>query len=87
MSSKQKHVNPITVKRLLRISPRATSRTSPRTPPILRLDEDSLRKIFDKYNETVTPKERIMARNILKTTDKDTLSKIIRIVKCKTKKW
>jgi hypothetical protein len=102
MSSKQKHVNPITVKRLLRISPRATSRTSPRTPPILRLDEDSLRKVFEKYsemvdkpkniadellqvfksnpNDKISPIERNRARNILETTDLDTLYKIWRIV-------
>jgi hypothetical protein len=111
-------VNPITVKRLLRISPRATSRTSPRattltspratsrtsprTPPILRLDEDSLRKVFEKYSEmvdkpkfiaeklleafksnpddTISPRERKMARNILETTDLDTLYKIWHIV-------
>ena len=118
MASNQKHVNPITVKRLLRISPRATSRTSPRattltspratsrtsprTPPILRLDEDSLRKVFEKYSEmvdkpkfiaeklleafksnpddTISPRERKMARNILETTDLDTLYKIWHIV-------
>jgi hypothetical protein len=110
MASNQNHVNPITVKRLLRISPRATtiispratSRTSPRTPPILRLDEDSLRKVFEKYSEmvdkpkfiadrlhqifksnpddTISPRERKMARNILETIDLDTLYKIWRIV-------
>jgi hypothetical protein len=101
MASNQKHVNPITVKRLLRISPRATTRTSPRTPPILRLDEDSLRKVFEKYSEmvdkqiaqklrevfksknpydTILPNQRKMARNILETTDLDTLYKIWSIV-------
>uniref|UniRef100_A0A6C0LP92 Uncharacterized protein n=1 Tax=viral metagenome TaxID=1070528 RepID=A0A6C0LP92_9ZZZZ len=102
MASNQTHVNPITVKRLLRISPRATTRTSPRTPPILRLDEDSLRKVFEKYSEmvdkpkiiadkllqvfksnpydTISPIERKRARNILETTDLDTLYKIWSIV-------
>jgi len=105
MTSNQKHVNPKTVKRLLRISPRATSRTSPRTPPILRLDEDSLRKVFEKYSEmvdkpkiiadslhdvfnsnpnnTISQDERKNARNILETTDIDTLNKIMLIVRTK----
>jgi hypothetical protein len=64
MASNQNHVNPITVKRLLRISPSEMSRTSPRTPPILRLDEDSLRKIFDKYYEMVD-KPKFIADRLL----------------------
>jgi hypothetical protein len=68
MTSKQKqYVNPKTVERLLRITSRATTRTSPKT--ILSLDEDSLRKVFETYSEMVD-KPKYIADRLAKVIEK-----------------
>lgn len=71
--SNRKPVNPKTLARLLHItelSPVKARTTARTTPPILRLDEDSLHKILEKYIEIVDKPDITAQKEKLQELDK-----------------